>query len=243
MRMVTKEELERYQIAYSQGKPLISDEEYDALLEEYLKENGEENRPFLRAQQSDDVNDIVGTLTKAYGVTEPWREGQMFYAKWQKRISPDAKIILQPKFDGCSIACDLVTGRWYTRGDYDNGESVDVTELFEDRLTHYRTYVGNTFTAIKFEAIMAKEVYDKLNLKASYKRPRDAVSGAITSRDIEMCKYITLVPLRIYGDNHQYIPSPLNGISVELSADDFDGIQESLHHKFCANSRHYLGPP
>ena len=231
MRMVTKEELERYQIAYSQGKPLISDEEYDALLEEYLKENGEENRPFLRAQQSDDVNDIVGTLTKAYGVTEPWREGQMFYAKWQRKISPDAKIILQPKFDGCSIACDLVTGRWYTRGDYDNGESVDVTELFEDRLTHYRTYVGNTFTAIKFEAIMAKEVYDKLNLKASYKRPRDAVSGAITSRDIEMCKYITLVPLRVYGDNHQYIPSPLNQISIELSADDFDGIQEFINDK------------
>lgn len=229
--MVTKEELERYQIAYSQGNPLISDEEYDALLEEYLKENGEENRPFLRAQQSDDVNDIVGTLTKAYGVTEPWREGQMFYAKWQKKISPDAKIILQPKFDGCSIACDLVTGRWYTRGDYDNGESVDVTELFEDRLTHYRTYVGNSFTAIKFEAIMAKEVYDKLNLKTSYKRPRDAVSGAITSRDIDMCKYITLVPLRIYGDNHQYIPSPLNGISVELSADDFDGIQAFINDR------------
>lgn len=229
--MITKEELKRYQIAYSQGNPLISDEEYDALLEEYLKENGEENRPFLRAQQSDDVNDIVGTLTKAYGVTEPWREGQMFYAKWQKKISPDAKIILQPKFDGCSIACDLVTGRWYTRGDYDNGESVDVTELFEDRLTHYRTYVGNTFTAIKFEAIMAKEVYDKLNLKTSYKRPRDAVSGAISSRDIDMCKYITLVPLRVYGDNHQYIPSPLNGISVELSADDFDGIQAFINDK------------
>lgn len=229
--MITKEELKRYQIAYSQGNPLISDEEYDALLEEYLKENGEENRPFLRAQQSDDVNDIVGTLTKAYGVTEPWREGQMFYAKWQKKISPDAKIILQPKFDGCSIACDLVTGRWYTRGDYDNGESVDVTELFEDRLTHYRTYVGNTFTAIKFEAIMAKEVYDKLNLKASYKRPRDAVSGAISSRDIDMCKYITLVPLRIYGDNHQYIPSLLNQISIELSADDFDGIQAFINDK------------
>lgn len=229
--MITKEELKRYQIAYSQGNPLISDEEYDALLEEYLKENGEENRPFLRAQQSDDVNDIVGTLTKAYGVTEPWREGQMFYAKWQKKISPDAKIILQPKFDGCSIACDLVTGRWYTRGDYDNGESVDVTELFEDRLTHYRTYVGNTFTAIKFEAIMAKEVYDKLNLKTSYKRPRDAVSGAISSRDIDMCKYITLVPLRIYGDNHQYIPSLLNQISIELSADDFDGIQAFINDK------------
>jgi DNA ligase (NAD+) len=231
MRVVTKEELERYQIVYSRGNPLISDEEYDALLEEYLKENGEENRPFLRAQQSDDVNDIVGTLTKAYGVTEPWREGQMFYAKWQKKISPDAKIILQPKFDGCSIACDLVTGRWYTRGDYDNGESVDVTELFEDRLTNYRTYVGNSFTAIKFEAIMAKEVYDKLNLKTSYKRPRDVVSGAITSRDIEMCKYITLVPLRVYGDNHQYIPSQLNQISIELSADDFDGIQAFINDK------------
>ena len=36
--MVTKEELEKYQRAYSQGRPLITDEEYDRLLEEYVRD-------------------------------------------------------------------------------------------------------------------------------------------------------------------------------------------------------------
>ncbi len=40
---ITKEELDRYIHAYSIGNPLISDEEYDRLLEEYLKEHGGES--------------------------------------------------------------------------------------------------------------------------------------------------------------------------------------------------------
>ena len=59
--MVTKEELDRYITAYQHGSPLITDEEYDALLEEYLQSVGESNRPFNRNKQSDAVNDIVGT--------------------------------------------------------------------------------------------------------------------------------------------------------------------------------------
>ena len=47
--MVTKEELEKYQRAYSQGRPLITDEEYDRLLEEYVRANGENARPFNRS--------------------------------------------------------------------------------------------------------------------------------------------------------------------------------------------------
>lgn len=62
--MITKKELNKYIEAYSKGHPLISDEEYDRLLEEYVAANGEEARPFTRAKQSDVINDIVGTLPK-----------------------------------------------------------------------------------------------------------------------------------------------------------------------------------
>ena len=36
---VTKEELDRYNAAYMQGNPMISDEEYDRLQEEYVNEH------------------------------------------------------------------------------------------------------------------------------------------------------------------------------------------------------------
>ena len=63
MRKVTREYLDDLTRAYHQGHPIVSDEEYDRLLEEYVSENGEESRPFLRAKQSDDVNNIVKTLS------------------------------------------------------------------------------------------------------------------------------------------------------------------------------------
>ena len=73
---ISKKELDEYIEAYSRGEAKISDEEYDVLLEEYLKENGEDKRPFLRQKQSDAVNRIVGTIHKVYGVTEPMRPNQ-----------------------------------------------------------------------------------------------------------------------------------------------------------------------
>ena len=122
--MITKKELNKYTEAYSKGDPLISDEEYDRLLEEYVAANGEESRPFTRAKQSDAINDIVGTLSKCYNVMIPMRQGQPTYFDWvnKKKIPHDAKVIVQPKLDGGSVAVDLNTWQFATRGDYDNGE-------------------------------------------------------------------------------------------------------------------------
>ena len=233
--MVTKEILDEYIRQYSQGKPTISDEEYDQLLEEYINEHGDESRPFLRSQQSDDVNDIVGTLPKAYGVVTPMREGQKTYIKWveTKNINKDLRIIIQPKFDGCSIGLDCMTGRFYTRGDYDNGESVDVTDLFAP---HFDMTFDDDITAVKFEAIMAHELFDDIKPTradgTAYKRARDAVSGTITSRNVELAKYITLVPLRYYRAGKQYVPNSLEDISiVTATVGDTDTIQQFIDDK------------
>ena len=169
--MITKEQLDEYIAKYNRGEDTgLSDEEYDNLLEEYLKKNGEDKRPFLRTQQTDDVNDAVGTLGKVYGVTKPMRPGQKTYVEWvnTKKINPKAKIIIQPKFDGCSVAYDCNSRRFFTRGDYDNGESVDVTELFID---YFDKNYDIEITAVKFEAIMAHEIFKDLGLNNRYKRP------------------------------------------------------------------------
>lgn len=233
--MVTKEILDEYIRQYSQGKPTISDEEYDQLLEEYINAHGDESRPFLRSQQSDDVNDIVGTLPKAYGVVTPMREGQKTYIKWveTKNINKDLRIIIQPKFDGCSIGLDCMTGRFYTRGDYDNGESVDVTDLFAP---HFDMTFDDDITAVKFEAIMAHELFNDIKPTRAdgtpYKRARDAVSGTITSRNVELAKYITLVPLRYYRAGKQYVPATLEDISIiTATVGDTDTIQQFIDDK------------
>jgi len=230
MILITKAELDKYQKAYSEGHAIITDEEYDNLLEEYLNQVGESNRPFLRQKQSGDVNDVVGTLTKVYGVTTPMRPGQKVYTDWirTKKIPNDAKIIVQPKFDGCSVAIDAYLGKYYTRGDVDNGESVDVTALFKD---HFKNGFGEAISAVKFEAIMSHEVFEKLGLSKSYKRPRDVVAATITSQNTGMSQYITLVPLREYSMNDSFIPSELEDLSLTTTADDFEGIESFISDK------------
>ena len=225
--MVTKEQLEEIIAKYNRGEDTgYTDEEYDRLLEEYLAKNGESNRPFLRQQQSDNVNDIVGTLPKVYN--NP-RENQKSYSDWlrAKDVSESTKIIVQPKFDGCSVAYDVSANQYFTRGDYDNGESVNVTSLFrgyfkQEDFDLYKTQ------AVKCEAIMCHEAFKELGLDKSYKRPRDAVSATITSQNIDMAKYITLVPLRVYENNNLFISDELGEMSLFTTAHNQEGINEFI---------------
>lgn len=225
--MITKEQLEEIIAKYNRGEDTgYTDEEYDALLEEYLKEHGESNRPFLRQQQSDNVNDIVGTLSKVYN--NP-RENQKSYSDWlrAKNVSESTKIIAQPKFDGCSVAYDVTTDEYFTRGDYDNGESVNVTSLFRgyfkpEDFEKYHTQ------AIKCEAIMSHEIYNELGLHLKYKRPRDVVSATITSQNIDMAKYVTLVPLRVYENNKLFVSDEVGNMSLFTTAHNQEAINEFI---------------
>lgn len=243
--MVTKEQLDEYLRAYHEGHPLITDEEYDRLLEEYLQNNGgEKARPFNRQRQSDDVNDIVGTLPKLYGVQTPMREGLPIYKDWVRTHKLiDQHVIVQPKLDGCSVAVDFTTGRFFTRGDYDDGESVDVTELFEERLPLLRENLLKKpwnglyakTTAMKFEVILSHERFIESGLSkqhgGKYTRPRDAVSGTLTSRNKDVAKLLTLIPLRGYMNRQQYIPYPLYDMSEHIRFDDFTTIEEFIKKK------------
>lgn len=247
MAEITKQQLDVYVKAYNQGKPLISDEEYDVLLEEYLRKHGEDKRPFLRQQQSSYVNDIVGTLPKVYGVRTPMREGQRTYQDIAKKKGFDqgGLISIQPKFDGVSVALDCHTGRFFTRGDYDNGESVDVTELFEERLKVDSEYfpsdtVGNLawmldgFDSVKFEAIMHPDVFKQLGLDSYYARPRDAVQGNISSRNWKIVQHIILVPLRYYKAGNQLLTPFLGDRLSEW--DNYEFIESFIYEILTAGA-------
>lgn len=231
--MISEQQLKEYIDAYNMGKPLIPDEEYDRLLEEYLAIHGEDKRPYLRQKQSGVINGLVGTLPKVYGVQTPMREGQDTYEKWfnRKGINPNAKIIIQPKFDGASIAVDK-SGRFFTRGDYQNGESVDVTELFKKH--NIDKYLSETVDGVKFEAIMCHENFYGAGIDeiGNYLKPLDVVNAIIHSRNVGLSSYITLVPLRKSVSGDEFVCSELQTVSlVTTTADDFDTIQQFIVDK------------
>lgn len=243
--MITEQQLKEYIDSYNRGESLISDEEYDRLLEEYLKKHGESFRPYLRQKQSGAVNDLVSTLGKVYGVVEPMREGQDTYVEWfrRKQINPNARITIQPKFDGASVACDK-DGNFFTRGDYQNGESVNVTDLF--RHVDVSRYAKEGFDGVKFEAILSHENFYGIDAFREYKKPLDAANAIIHSRNTELSKYITLVPLRRLIGKNQMVTPELQSVSiVTATADDFDTIQQFIVDKLndgakqCYHNSHF----
>ena len=232
---ITKEQLDEYVKAYQDGHPLISDEEYDMLLEEYLQEHGEENRPFLRQKQSSSVNDIVGTLPKAYGVLEPWRPKLMSYKAWTEKnhLTSTHTVQIQPKFDGCSVAFDVKTKRFFTRGDVDDGTSMDVTDIFKDRIDWIMNEIlwgYDEAVSIKFEAIMSHEAYLSSGLNEQYKRPRDAVTANFKLRDPNIAKITSLLPLRGYMNGKQFIPRALPSYVGHLASGWTNALQ--YHFRF-----------
>ena len=236
--MVTKEELKRLIDSYNRGESLVEDEVYDQMLEEYLKEHGEEARPYLRSKQTDVVNNLVCTLPKTYGVRTPMREGQKTYQQWcdSKKINDNMRIVVQPKFDGCSVAYDFATKRFFTRGDYENGESIDVTELFECNIDWLEEWKMDNIDlhpiGVKFEAILAVECYEHWNrthLDTAYKRPRDFVAAAISSRDVEMCEIITLIPLRgLSHDGREFVSPDLIKHGIVTTVRNYERIESFI---------------
>lgn len=222
-----KRQIDEWCKAWSSGHPVVDDNTYDRFVEEYVNDYGESSRPYTR--QSDGINSLVGTLPKIFGITKTMRPEQKSYVDWMrtKKLTGDEKIIIQPKWDGVSVAYD--GNILCTRGDYDNGESVDVTELFD----YKRAYLDKLGygKAVKFEAIMSMETF-KL-FKDKYLTPRDVVSAAITSRNKEVCKLIDLIPLRYIDENNNQTVSPLLeevSITTTTSADT-DTISQFIEDK------------
>lgn len=233
---VTKEELDRYNAAYMQGNPKISDEEYDRLQEEYVNEHGEESRLYTRSIQTGAVSDLVNTLTKTYGVIETMRPEQKSYKNWVESngFDTNTKIIVQPKFDGCSIAFDSKEKRFFKRGDYDNGESEEVTNIFDKHQFLDRSRVEEMCDGCKFEMIMGDAVYQE-GYK-NYETPRDAAVSYMrrcqsdTEYDSQNSFFIlTLIPLRELVDGKQYVAPFLKQLSLETTVDDYESIQRFIN--------------
>lgn len=225
--MWTQDELNEIVAKYNRGEDTgYTDEEYDVLLEEYLKVHGEESRPYMRQKQSEGINAIVGTIPKVFGTTVPMREGQPTYQEWVcKRFTEKDcdkyDLVIQAKFDGCSIAYDPLTKKYFTRGDYDNGESMDVTDVACKNLTWVD--LCDSVVAMKYEAIMSSEDYRELSQKVNYRRARDAVNALCASRNTELYhKHVTLVPLRCQRKDGLHVSDSLYMTNVAKRCNLFD---------------------
>jgi DNA ligase (NAD+) len=185
------EKLEEANDKYRQGNPIMSDYDYDQLLETLL-EYDPENEYFNKVgiEILDDSRKVklpipMFSMNKIKTMEE--------ISDWcrLKGISKNEEVIITPKFDGLSLCVDEIKDTATTRGDGFIGQnSNEHYKLIKNKLNK-----NTNFSITYGEAIMSKKVFlDKYSKE--FANPRNLVAGMLNSKtlhdileDIDYIKY------------------------------------------------------
>lgn len=184
---------------YEQDAPEIEDYEYDRLyrcLEDLEAEYPELVTPDSPTQKvgargMNQFAPVVHTVPLE-SLQDAFSEEEM--ADFDRRVRavvPDPVYIVEPKFDGLSVALEYRNGvyeRGSTRGDGLVGE--DVTENIRTiRSIPKRLKDGPEFLEVRGEVYMAHSVFEELctkqelNQEKTFKNPRNAAAGSLRQKD------------------------------------------------------------
>jgi len=172
-------ELIRYHsdLYYNQGKPELSDAEFDALIAE-MKQLDPEN-PCLSEIGANPTYGkkikhatLMGSLDKATSMEE--------VQKWHGEVG-GGRILVAPKIDGLAVKLVYRNGKFVqaaTRGDGETGQDVTDNVRFINAIPQD---LGNDFTGeLRGEIYMRKSVWEKLGDAAN---PRNAAAGSLLQKD------------------------------------------------------------
>lgn len=184
---------------YNQDEPEISDFEYDMLLREL--ENLESEFPELKKPDSP-TNRVGGSAGEKFSPvvhTVPMESLHDSFSpeelyEFDRRVretAPDARYVVEPKFDGLSVSCEYRNGlfsRGSTRGDGVTGE--DVTDnLMTIKSLPKRLENAPVFLEVRGEVYMSFKSFDELvkrqeeNEEKISKNPRNAAAGSLRQKN------------------------------------------------------------
>lgn len=176
--------------AYREGNPIISDYEYDKLLDDLsiLSPNDELlNKIGITILDDSRKSKLpIGMFSmnkiKTIGEIDDWCRS--------KKINKNEIVILTPKLDGLSMCVEELTDKAYTRGDGIYGQKSD---------DHYKlisNHLDNEITSFKYtygEIIMPKLIFEE-KYSEKFANGRNLVSGLLNSQDpkesLRDCVYI-----------------------------------------------------
>lgn len=251
----------------------LTDSEYDALVSLYENTTNKElpiGAPIISGEKAKArYLTLRGTLSKVYKLIDDdilLNNSQKDIYWWIDHIKSIYKentgknlnvnnldILVVPKYDGVSVVCEYTkTGdliRAITRGDTDENESKDVTDVVR--------YVANDgpFTnasseyAVKCEAMILNKDLETINDilrqgKKPYQNTRAAAAGILNTQNIDpdVAKYLHLIQLRYsYLENGiesiQYMSSDMYNdyLSTTLSDNSLADIREWAMKHFNVN--------
>lgn len=197
--MLNKEQLEQqlleYNKAYRLGEAVISDNEYNDILDEYKKRFPEDFKTFqlkLLDNAGQQPNGkvklpfVIGSLNKAkflQGPAEIEYYTRAYVAAHGVGKAESYFAYVTPKLDGCSLTLIYEDGKLkqaLTRGDGFYGEDKTQHALCIPSIP--KELNGVKYAVVRGEAILSKASWEILKSKVEYSAPRNAVAGILNRK-------------------------------------------------------------
>ena len=238
---------------YNMDEPEISDFEYDKMLREL--EELEEEFPELRLPTSP-TNRVGGSAGEKFSPVVHSVPMESLHDSFSaeeirdfdrrvKEVAPDAKYIVEPKFDGLSVLCEYKNGvfvRGSTRGDGITGE--DVTDnLMTIKSLPKRISNAPELLEVRGEVYMSFKSFEELvkrqeeNEEKPAKNPRNAAAGSLRQKN---AKITAQRKLDIFVFNVQRV----EGAALESHRQSLDYLSElgfpTSFYKVCDNADEVL---
>lgn len=186
-----KELIKEYDKAYEDGKPLISDTEYDRLYEELInleKELGTDSDSPTTYIEDAKINHLKKV---AHG--EPMLSQEKCHTASEIRSfvqrTNDKKYIVDLKLDGISIALKYAKGKLIqavTRGNGHYGYDITAAALKMDGVP--KKLLKDIDIEVRGEVIMNEDDFDNLNVNGEYSNSRNFVAGTLNALDVDLVK-------------------------------------------------------
>lgn len=181
-----EQKIKSYADNYYQGKEQISDEEYDALIDQLRRENP--HSYLLPENQGVAGSDLKG-ISKKYklpitmGTLAKCNTDEEFKAWWNKHNHSD--IVVESKIDGCGVLLEYEDGTFvkaYSRGnsEYAEDRTLQINTILDRKKIPTSGNVSKGFYGwIRGEVVLKRSLFNKYFKEKGYKNPRNMVSGLL----------------------------------------------------------------
>ena len=188
-----------YNDMYRKGTPVVSDQVFDALLEEFEKTASVEDYKRVRESMFSAKGKIrhqyiIGSLRKTKAEDDS-------STKWLDKENGESYFIVE-KIDGMSIVLHFVNGNFVkavSRGDGEYGED------YTDKVRHIVKDLTEDFTGqIRAELLLPKSGLKQINDNGyTYKNPRNAVVGIVgtDTPNLSLLKKCNIIAYQIMGSS------------------------------------------
>lgn len=184
--------LKKYEEAYYSGEPLVSDEEYDVLKEQYVSQYGEYD--FVPSEG----NTGFKRVKHLYPLKSLDKVQLSDKDKLRKEITRLWPIVIMPKFDGLSIEIQPNL-KFITRGNGEKGDDVTAQCMQITDIDELKGLKFENNGPLRAEIIMTHSDFNTLNAEREtaglklYDNCRNTAAGMLRNLDLNKVKGLTVM--------------------------------------------------